>query len=56
MLLSWVILSEYGIKDLKTGKLHQFDNEQDFYKFLQLKYIPPQKRLGKNELKIYKML
>lgn len=49
-------LSEYGIKDLKTGKLHQFDNERDFYKFLKLKYIPPQKRLGKNELKIYKML
>ena len=49
-------LSEYGIKDLKTGKLHKFNNEQDFYKFLKLKYIPPQKRLGKNELEIYKML
>lgn len=49
-------LSEYGIKDLKTGKLHLFDNEVDFYKFLKLNYIPPQKRLGEGELDEYKML
>lgn len=49
-------LSEYGIKDLKTGLIHQFTNEADFYTFLKLKYIPPQERTGENELQKYKML
>jgi DNA polymerase (family 10) len=49
-------LSEYGIKDLKTGKLHRFNNETDFYKFLGLRFIPPELRLGENELEIYKVV
>ena len=49
-------LSEYGIKNLKTGKINKFDNETDFYNFLNLKYIPPEKRTGENELTLYKML
>jgi len=37
-------ISEYGIKDLKTGKLHQFDNEKDLYKFLHYPYLKPEER------------
>lgn len=43
-------LSEYGIKDLKTGKLHTFENETDFYNFLNLNYIKPEDRIGENEI------
>lgn len=49
-------LSEYGIKDLKTKKMHQFANEEKFYNFLGLKFIPPPERIGENELETYKML
>lgn len=49
-------LSEYGIKDLKTGIIHRFDTETAFYKFLSLKFIPPQDRVGENELETYKVL
>ncbi|HBP51193.1 MAG: polymerase beta family protein [Candidatus Shapirobacteria bacterium GW2011_GWE1_38_10] len=49
-------VSEYGIKDLKTGIIHQFDNEKKFYNFLHLKYIPPKDRLGELELEKFKML
>ncbi len=43
-------LSEYGIKDLKTNQIHTFTTEKDFYNFLELCYIPPQKRLGQTEI------
>jgi DNA polymerase (family X) len=43
-------LSEYGIKNLKTGKINTFDNEKDFYNFLKLCYIDPCKRLGEDEI------
>lgn len=49
-------LSEYGIKDINSGKTHRFDNEEKFYNFLHLKFIPPEKRLGENELDSYKMV
>ena len=49
-------LSEYGIKDLKTSKIHKFDNETDFYNFLGLNYIEPSKRTGEDELTAYKMV
>ncbi len=49
-------LSEYGIKDLKTGKTHKFTDETKFYNFLGLKFIPPQFRTGENELETYKMV
>ena len=49
-------LSEYGIKDTKTGQVNQFTNETDFYNFLGLEFIPPQFRTGENELETYKML
>ncbi len=37
-------VSEYGIKDLKTGKLHQFSNEKDLYIFLGFPYLKPEER------------
>lgn len=49
-------LSEYGIKDLKTGKINKFTSEEKFYNFLGFKFIPPQERLGEGELEKYKML
>jgi len=49
-------LSEYGIKEIKTGILHKFSNEKKFYSFLKLKYIPPEERVGGNELEKYSML
>ncbi|MFA6518565.1 MAG: nucleotidyltransferase domain-containing protein [Candidatus Shapirobacteria bacterium] len=49
-------LSEYGIKNLKTGKIKRFSTEVNFYNFLGLKFIPPQYRLGKSEIEDYKLL
>ncbi len=49
-------LSEYGIKDSKTGFVHKFEDEENFYKFLHLKLIPPQERIGEGELEKYKVL
>ena len=43
-------ISEYGIKDLKTGKIYTFDTEEKLYNFLKLCYIQPQDRLGEQEI------
>ena len=43
-------LSEYGIK--YRNKLHEFGNEEGFYKFLDMQYIPPELRHGKNEVEL----
>jgi len=43
-------LSEYGITDLKTGKLEKFSTEEAFYKRLGLEYIPPEIREGTDEI------
>lgn len=47
-------LSEYGIKELKTGKLHTFPDEKSFYSFLGLQLIPPEIREGANEIELAK--
>jgi len=49
-------LSEYGIKEIKTDILHKFKDEKKFYAFLNLKFIPPQERVGGVELEKYKVL
>lgn len=41
-------LSEYGIK--KGGKIYKFANEEDFYRFLGLEWIPPELREGGEEI------
>jgi DNA polymerase (family 10) len=43
-------LSEYGITELKTGKLEKFATEEAFYKRLGLQYIPPEIREGTDEI------
>ncbi|MDD4937637.1 MAG: hypothetical protein PHX34_01250 [Candidatus Shapirobacteria bacterium] len=47
-------VSEYGIKNLKTGKTYTFSNEKKLYKFLKLCYIKPQYRTGENEIETAK--
>ncbi len=39
-------LNEYGVKKIKTGEVMQcrFETEEDIFKFLDLKYIPPNQR------------
>lgn len=43
-------ISEYGIKDLKTGKNNTFETEEKLYNFLKLCYIEPQDRTGEKEI------
>lgn len=43
-------VSEYGIKDLKTGIIHTFETEEKLYNFLKLCYIKPENRIGENEI------
>jgi DNA polymerase (family 10) len=43
-------LSEHGIKDTKTGKLHTFKDEKSFYNFIGLDWIEPTKRVGNTEI------
>lgn len=45
-------LSEYGIRNIKTKKLHEFDSEEKFYNFLGLQYIPAEIRQGTNEIEL----
>ncbi len=51
---SGLSISEYGIKKVSTGKVHEFKTEEDFYDFLNLQYIPPEIRQGKNEIELAK--
>ena len=43
-------LSEYGITDLRSGKLEKFANEEDFYSRLGLQLVPPELREGQQEV------
>lgn len=43
-------VNEYGITNLKNKKIHKFGNDRDFYEFLNLQFIPPEIRQGKNEV------
>ena len=43
-------ISEYGIKNLKTGNIYTFKSEKDLYNFLKLEYIEPQFRTGEKEI------
>ena len=43
-------VSEYGIKNLKTGKIYTFTTEEKLYNFLKLCYIKPQDRTGEHEI------
>jgi DNA polymerase (family 10) len=43
-------LSEYGISDVNTGKVEEFADEESFYRFLGLQYIPPELREDMGEI------
>lgn len=43
-------LNEYGIKDVKTGRIRSFQTEEAFYKELGLPWIPPELREDKGEV------
>lgn len=43
-------VNEYGVFDLKSGKRLAGRTEEEIYALFELPYIPPEKRLGKNEL------
>lgn len=45
-------ISEHGIKNLKTGKMNTFENEEKLYNFLKLCYIEPINRIGEKEIEI----
>jgi DNA polymerase (family 10) len=49
-------LSEYGIKKIgeKGGKIKEFSNEEGFYKFLGLEWIPPELREDTGEIEASK--
>jgi DNA polymerase (family 10) len=43
-------VSEYGIKNQKTGKISTFKTEEELYNFLGLCYIEPKNRIGEHEI------
>ena len=43
-------MNDYGVFDIKTGKRLAGETEQGIYKRFGLSYIPPERRLGGNEL------
>jgi DNA polymerase (family 10) len=43
-------LSEYGITDVNTGRVERFTDEESFYRFLGLQYIPPELREDMGEI------
>ena len=45
-------LNEYGIKDLHTEEMLEFPDEESFYAYLGLQYIPPELREGVNEVEM----
>ncbi|WP_280770103.1 DNA polymerase/3'-5' exonuclease PolX [Salipaludibacillus daqingensis] len=44
-------ISEYGVEDESSGKVHHFETEQEFFAHFDLPFIPPEIREGTNELK-----
>jgi len=43
-------LNEYGIKNVKTGKVKEYRTEEAFYEAIGLPYIPPELREDKGEI------
>jgi DNA polymerase (family 10) len=43
-------INEYGIFDAATNKRFAGETEEEMYRFLNLKYIPPEQRLDKGEI------
>ncbi|WP_275899460.1 DNA polymerase/3'-5' exonuclease PolX [Bacillus piscicola] len=47
-------VSEYGIEHAETGEMKTFRSEAAFFAHFGLHYIPPEARLGKDEIECYK--
>jgi DNA polymerase (family X) len=47
-----VSLNEFGIKNVKTGKMEEFATEEAFYNALGLDWVPPEIREGHDEIKL----
>lgn len=45
-------LSEKGIKEVKTEKMHTFETEEAFYKYLSMSWIPPEIREDTGEIEL----
>lgn len=45
-------LSEYGIEDVATGRIRHFEAEEPFYQALDLQFIPPELRQGRDEIRL----
>ena len=43
-------ISEYGVKDVETGEVATFENEEDLYAHLGYAYIPPELRENSGEI------
>ena len=43
-------LNEYGLSDVETGELEEFDDEESLYRHLSLQYVPPELRMGESEV------
>lgn len=43
-------ISEYGITEKKSDTLHTFENEEGFYRYLKMDWIPPEIRQGDDEI------
>lgn len=47
-------INEYGVFDIKTGKCLAGKTEEDIYHLFGINFIPPEERLGRDELERYK--
>ncbi len=45
-------LSEYGIEDVATGRIRHFEAEEPFYQALDLQFIQPELRQGRDEIRL----
>lgn len=43
-------LNEYGIEDMKEGRLHEFSREEEIFSFLSMDYIVPELREDRGEI------
>nr|WP_289036857.1 DNA polymerase/3'-5' exonuclease PolX [uncultured Allobacillus sp.] len=45
-------ISEYGVEEEETGKIHTFDSERAFFEFLDVPYLPPEVRETGEEVSV----
>lgn len=47
-------INEYGVEDVETGDIITFDNEEQFFNYFGLNYIPPEVRENNGEIEAFK--